>query len=180
MPYLSRIFAIHCERYLIFSYIDTISYMWQHRSSVTVAHAVRQLLNQFSVCTDRRLHQHTHTNASANTLTTNTEQYTSRVHASIVSVARQRTLSHSQQCRNDATQVRQKVKRSIFAPTFRFDQRQCSLLFRKLDKKDTIQLTIIKTQQQLIQFSFFTVANCTLHKIINYFKQNKTNTINKT
>lgn len=61
MSNLSEIFDIHCERYLIFSYIDTISYMWQHRSSVTVAHTVVELLNwilyaQTDVCTN------THTN----------------------------------------------------------------------------------------------------------------------
>lgn len=45
--------------------------------------------------------------------------------------------------------LHKRVKRTTYLPfSYRFDQRWCSLLFRKLNKKDTIQTHNNNTQQQ--------------------------------
>lgn len=68
---------------------------------------------------------------------------------------------------------------------FRFDQRWCSLLFRKLNKKDTIHiLTITKTQQQQQQLKtvfFFHGSKLHITKYIQHTSKRKkiTNKNNK-
>lgn len=53
-------------------------------------------------------------------------------------------------------------KRSVQPFSYRSDQRWCSLLFRKLNKKDTIQLTITNTQQQQLNSFLLQAASSTL------------------